>query len=83
MILEGWKQIADALKYSERHTYRHFRTVSHRLHLKHYLGHGHRMRMSIDEVERFKRLIVSANVRHRRAKVMSENVMLCQTSLFD
>ncbi len=83
-ILEGWKQIADALNYSERQTLRFYQKVRHRLSLKNYLGSGHRMKMDHEDIAEFKRLIVSDSVTFpRRNSEMSENGVICQCKLFD
>jgi hypothetical protein len=57
IVFEGWKQVADAIKYSVRQTYRFFLAVKDRLPLRYYLGQGHRIKMTEPEVELFKALI--------------------------
>ena len=88
MLLEGWKQIADALGYSVRQTYRFYEDVKREIHLRHYLGAGHRMRMDNEDLANFKTLILQRAVRFFRdrppaARLMAENGMICQTKLFD
>lgn len=87
IIFEGWKQVADAIRYSERQTYRHYEQVKDRLTLRHYLGPGHRMKMSREEIEAFKNLILQDAVRYRQrsplSRIMAEDVRICQAKLFD
>jgi len=57
-ILEGWKEIADAIgNYHPDYVRRLFRKVRSRLPRKYWLGPGHRIIMTSDELKEFKTLI--------------------------
>lgn len=88
IILEGWKQVSDAIKYSSRQTYRFFIAVRDRLKLRYYLGHGHRIKMTLDEIEQFKALIIQHLKQSNYPRPLSPNFLpghgtICQGKLFD